>query len=88
MKIRTKATPSVAMILANVGEKKTEIIPSLMPINSAATTVPGRLPSPPMMTTMKLLMMLMVMIMMSLHVMMMMVIHVMTAHRDLILQVL
>src|SRR6056297_655664 len=49
---RTSATSSVAMILASVGEKKTEMIPSLSAISTAASTVPGRLPNPPMMTTM------------------------------------
>lgn len=41
------------MILASVGEKKTETMPSERPISSAATTVPRSEPSPPMMTTMK-----------------------------------
>src|SRR6056297_50862 len=53
-KTRTSPTSSVARILASVGEKKTEIIPSDSPIRIAATTVPGRLPRPPMITTMKL----------------------------------
>jgi hypothetical protein len=43
----------VATILARVGEKKTEISPSLSPTTNAATTVPWRLPSPPRITTMK-----------------------------------
>ena len=41
------------MILARVGEKKTEMIPSLIPIRTAAMTVPGKLPRPPMITTIK-----------------------------------
>src|SRR5262249_39284480 len=49
----TRATSSVAMILARVAEKKTEITPSPSPITKAATSVPRRLPRPPMMTTMK-----------------------------------
>src|SRR5262249_27537458 len=49
----TSATSNVAMILPNVAEKKTEITPSPRPIRKAATSVPRRLPRPPMMTTMK-----------------------------------
>src|SRR5690606_33646326 len=49
----TMATASVAMILASVGEKKTEMMPSDRPTSRAATTVPRSEPSPPMMTTMK-----------------------------------
>src|SRR5690606_11775211 len=49
----TSATASVAMILARVGEKKTETMPSDRPMSSAATTVPRNEPRPPMMTTMK-----------------------------------
>ena len=47
------ATSSVAMILASVGEKNIEMMPSDMPISTAATTVPRSEPRPPMMTTMK-----------------------------------
>src|SRR6185436_9902492 len=49
----TSATRRVARILASVGEKNTEMTPSLKPTIAAATTVPRMLPSPPMMTTMK-----------------------------------
>src|SRR4029453_11414495 len=41
---RTRATSSVATILASVGEKKTEITPSERPTSKAATSVPRRLP--------------------------------------------
>jgi hypothetical protein len=41
------------MILASVGEKNMETTPSDRPISRAATSVPRRLPSPPMMTTTK-----------------------------------
>src|SRR5690606_14886739 len=49
----TSATASVATILASVGEKNIEIMPSDRPISIAATTVPRSEPRPPMMTTMK-----------------------------------
>ncbi len=41
------------MILERVGENRTEIMPSPMPIIAAAAKVPRRLPSPPTITTMK-----------------------------------
>ena len=50
---KTNTTNKVANIFAKVGEKKTEIIPSLMPIRTAAATVPHRLPKPPIITTIK-----------------------------------
>src|SRR6185369_16474240 len=53
LKTSTRATMSVASILARVGEKNTETMPSLSPMTSAAARVPCKLPSPPMMTTMK-----------------------------------
>src|SRR5690606_18290810 len=49
----TSATSSVAIILASVGWKKAETMPSERPISTAATSVPRNEPSPPMMTTMK-----------------------------------
>src|SRR5688572_27377428 len=52
-KISTSATSRVARIFDRLGEKNTEITPSLMPITNAAITAPRRLPRPPMMTTMK-----------------------------------
>src|SRR5262249_62373697 len=49
----TSATSSVARIFDRFGEKKTEMTPALKPITKAAVMAPRRLPSPPMMTTMK-----------------------------------
>ena len=49
--INTTTTNKVAKIFAIFGEKNTEIIPSLIPINIAATTVPFKLPKPPIITT-------------------------------------
>jgi len=42
------------MILDKVGLRNTEMIPSDMPINKAATIVPRTDPSPPIITTIKL----------------------------------
>ena len=50
---KTNTTNNVANIFAKFGEKKTDIIPSLIPIRTAAATVPLRLPKPPIMTTIK-----------------------------------
>src|SRR5690606_22268203 len=52
-KTSTSATTNVASILASVGEKNIEMMPSDRPISSAAINVPRSEPSPPMMTTMK-----------------------------------
>src|SRR2546428_11679702 len=49
---RTKTTSSEATILASVGVKKTDMTPSLRPMKNAPTSVPVRLPTPPMITAM------------------------------------